>query len=645
MKTNKFAQKLPLVLLIIIIGMTTSPWVPVQAAPRARYNQQALPFNEANNIEAFWDDFFTREMENFAVHGAVMVMVEDGKVHFIKGYGYADTLQEIPLDPQTTILRAGSIAKTLTATAVMQLAEEGKLDMDADINEYLTGFKVPDTFPEPVTTRHLINMTGGFDTRMVGIRAKNAEEIKPLGEYLTQHMPARILPPGRYRRYNDHELALAGYIIEEVTGISYEAYVRQHIFEPLEMVNSTILIPDNQIFHAARGYPVGGGPEDAYPLSYYYLHNAPGTGFNTTASDMANFLSAHLEKGKYVRNDGSSTSILQPETMDAMHKTAFTYHPKMLGQANTFDEMSYNGHRYLRKSGGAPGMHNNLLLFEEQGLGFYLFYNSDGTGLRNKWTEEVLNIVFPEPKVIPVIHKTTPDSTGDPSNYTGEYRKISDETSERTIVQIQALVNPDLWVSVNDNMDGSLNINGRRYIEIESGLFQNPNSGRYSAFEIDRKGEATHLFQERTPYERVSWIETPTMQLSLLGLAVLLFLSGIVITGISFFKGRISGRISSGLISMLNIVFLVAMGLIMLPVATGGDIWQFSLEPSAMLRLILVIPFVTSIMAIALFVRTLMNWGKDQRSSFTRLYNYTTLIVTGIFVYFLHTWNLLGWRF
>jgi CubicO group peptidase (beta-lactamase class C family) len=645
MNTKTFPQKLQFALLVLFTGVVSTIWQPVHAAPLPGSERPGYSMSDQDNIESYWDDFFAREMETFGVHGAVMIMVKEGEISFIKGYGYADASEGTPFDPETTILRSGSIAKTLTATAIMQLAEDGKLDLDADVNTYLSRFKVPDTFPEPVTTRHLINMTGGFDTRMVGIRAENANEIQPLGDYLAERMPARVLPPGRYRRYNDHELALAGYIIEEVTGISYEAYVRQHIFEPLDMVNSTILLPNDQIIHAARGYPVGGGPEDAYPLSYYYLHNAPGTGFNSTASDIANFLIAHLEKGKYVHNNGSSRSILQPETMDAMHQTAFTYHPKMLGQANTFDEMSYNGQRYLRKSGGAPGMHNNLLLFEEQGLGFYLFYNSDGTGLRNEWTEEILNMVLPEPKVIPVIHKATPDSTNDLSSYAGEYLKISDETSVRTIVQIQALVNPDLWVRVNDNLDGSVNINGQRYIEIESGLFQNPTSGRYSAFEIDRKGQATYLFQERTPYERVSWIEYPSVQLSLLGLAVLVFIWGLAVTVVSLVRGKLSGRMLSGAISILNIVFLVALGLLLLPVATGGDVWQFSLEPSLELRLVLLIPLITSILATILFAGIAINWRKVQHSTFTRFYNISVLIGAGLYINFLHTWNILGWRF
>ncbi len=123
------------------------------------------------------------------------------------------------MDPQATILRVGSIAKTLTATASFQLAEQGRLDLDADINAYLTRFKIPTTFPEPVTARQLVNMTGGFDTRAIGIRAARRGEIIPLEDYLAERIPPRVRPPGRYRCYNDHEIALTGYLVQVVSGM------------------------------------------------------------------------------------------------------------------------------------------------------------------------------------------------------------------------------------------------------------------------------------------------------------------------------------------------------------------------------------------------------------------------------------------
>ncbi|HEX6306167.1 MAG TPA: serine hydrolase domain-containing protein, partial [Anaerolineales bacterium] len=430
----------PAVLILLVSGVQVM-------AQRATLMQDDVPeegITDPAELEAFWDGFFRQEMEDFGVRGAVMVMVKDGEMLFSKGYGYADAAKRVPFDPEDTILRAGSIAKTVTATAVMQLAEQGKLDLDADVNDYLTRFKVPDTFAEPVTARQLINMTGGFDTRSIGIRAASAEEVQPLGEYLAERMPPRVLPPGRYRRYNDHEIALAGYLVEVVSGMPYAQYVRERIFEPLEMADSSIWLPEEQLGRAARGYPVG--EDEAYPLNYYYLNDAPGAGFNSTADDMAHYMIAHLQNGAYTRSDGIPARILEAATAGAMHRTAFSYHPEMAGQANAFDEQFHNGHRYLRKSGGAPGMHNNMLLLLDQGLGFYLFYNSEGTGLRNSWQGEVLEMYFSTPGPNAALLQPAGKAGGPVSRYAGIYQEISDGTSETTIVQVQALVDPDRHV-------------------------------------------------------------------------------------------------------------------------------------------------------------------------------------------------------
>jgi len=597
--------------------------------------------NNPNSIEMYWDTYFEREMQTFGVHGAVMVMVQNNEVLFAKGYGYADAANQVPIDPESTILRTGSIAKTLTATAIMQLAEQGKLDLDTDVNNYLTLFKVPDTFSEPVTARQLINMTAGFDTRALGIRATSAATVQPLGEYLAEHMPPRVLSPGRYRRYNDHELALAGYLVEVISGMPYEEFVRENIFKPLQMKHSSITLPDDQLKNAARGYPVGGGANDAYPLNYYYLNTAPAAGFNATAIELAHYMISHLENGTYARDDGTVVRILEENTMQQMHATAFAYHSRIPGQANSFDEVYHNGNRYLRKLGGAPGMQNNMLLLLDQGLGFYLFVNSDGKGLRNNWTDTIEKLYLSKPKPVTVATNLELETKPDPANYAGVYREVSDQTSESTIVMVQALVNPDLWIEVSPNENGGLDVDGARHIPVQPGLFKNPAWNAYTAFELDNRGKAQFLFQYRTPYERVAWIETPTVQLGILGFSALVFLISSVSSGIALLRSNASGHGLPGLISLLNLSFLVGLALIMLPVATGGNIWQFSFEPALNLRAVLVIPFVTLALSLPLIYRAF----SVDAFSITRWHSIIVLIGMAGFIYFLHTWNLLGWRF
>jgi CubicO group peptidase (beta-lactamase class C family) len=648
MNAHLLLRKGLLVLLLAAAVLALSalaPASPANAGPREPGSLRPTGLDPAE-MEALWDPFFEREMADYSVPGAVMVAVRGNEVLFSNGYGYANLAGQAPMDPQTTILRAGSIAKTLTATAVFQLAEQGRLDLDADINSYLTRFKIPATFPEPVTTRQLVNMTAGFDTRAIGIRAASLGEIIPLEDYLAERMPPRVLPPGRYRRYNDHEIALAGYLVQVVSGMPYEQYVRTHIFEPLEMNDSSVYLPDDLLPRAARGYPVGGGAQDPYPLNYYYLNTAPGAGFNTTATDMARYMSAHIQLGSYQRGDGSTGRILARDTALEMQANGFSHHPLLAGQANTFDEMFYEGQRYLRKLGGAPGMQNNLVLLPSEGLAFYLFTNTDGYGLRNEWARKVIETYLSEAGASPVrTSRSQADNASiSPENYTGFYRQVSDQTSQTTIVQVQALVNPDSWLQVEANPGGSLQIGGQTYTPVDPLLFEN-SSGGYTAFELDEAGGATFLFQARTPYERVSWIVTPEAQLGIFGFSLLAFLAVAVVFAVSLLRRRASGLALAGLAAALYLAFVIGLAIVMLPVATGGDIWQFSLEPSLALRSLLAIPLATTLLALALLVKTLIDWRRSRSKPGALLVNALALAGMLAFVTFLNTWNLLGWRF
>ncbi len=621
---------------------------PMDAPASGSSSNPNNPAGASTPLDAGWDAFFDQAMTDFGVHGAVMVIVQDGQLRFARGYGYADAARQVPVDPQTTILRAGSIAKTLTATALLQLAEQGSLDLDADVNQYLTRYQVPSTFPEPVTARQLINMTAGFDTRFVGIRAASREQVLPLADYLAQRMPPRVLPPGRYRRYNDHELALAGLLVEDISGLSFEGYVQRSIFQPLEMDSSSVLLPDDQLDRAARGYPVGGGAQDAYPLNYYYLNMAPGAGFNTTAIDMAHYLLAHLDDGQYTRSGGSVVRILSEQTSRQMKQTAFAYHPSLPGQANSFDEMYANGRRYLRKQGGAPGMQNNLMLFPEDRLGFYLFYNSDGSGLSHRWAQTVLDKVALSAGPLPARQPSNVSAAleahavSTPEKLAGYYREVSDQTSKTTLVQVQALVNPDLWLRVQANADGSLQVGSQRHIQVEPGLYRSAGGG-YLLFELDEAGQARYLFLSRTPYERVAWFELPSVQLGVLAFAVLALLAGIVLAVAALLRGK-NGWLLPGLAAVLPLASLLGLAWLMLPVATGGDRWQFTFEPSFTLRLVLALPLLASLGSGALLAQSLLAWRAGE-SAPDPLLRGLLWAGTAALLFFLNTWNLLGWRF
>src|SRR5205085_4197813 len=141
-----------------------------------------------------------------------------------------------------SLFRPGSISKVFTAIAVMQMVEQGKLDLDRDINNYLD-FALPQTYPEPITLRRLLTHTAGFEETLKNLFVPSAREMRPLRDYLIAAMPARIFSPGKVPSYSNYGLTLAGYILERISGEPFDKYIASHILTPLKMDHSTFAQP------------------------------------------------------------------------------------------------------------------------------------------------------------------------------------------------------------------------------------------------------------------------------------------------------------------------------------------------------------------------------------------------------------------
>jgi CubicO group peptidase (beta-lactamase class C family) len=203
-----------------------------------------------------------------------------------------------------TLFHIGSNGKLFTWTVVMQLVEQGKLDLDADVNAYLD-FQVPATYPEPITLRHLMTHTAGFENRDFGWLAPSPEAVTPLGQWLAANVPARVRPPG----------VEADYVIERVASVPYQQYVEQRLLEPLGMQRSTVRqrVPPDLAPDVARGHVFEGGRFRDQPLHMY--QGIPAGGIQATAPDVARFMLAHLQDG---RHDGGR--ILEEATARRMRQ-------------------------------------------------------------------------------------------------------------------------------------------------------------------------------------------------------------------------------------------------------------------------------------------------------------------------------------
>lgn len=323
------------------------------------------------DAEAWLDGFLPYALATGDVAGAVVVVVKDGATLLQKGYGYADVATRKPVDPATTLFRPGSISKLTTWTAVMQLVEQGKLDLDADVNGYLD-FKIPARDGQPVTLRNILTHTPGFEERVKDLIIPEGRPFDPLDVYLKKWVPTRIFAPGTTPAYSNYATSLAGYIVARVSGLSFDDYVDQRILTPLGMEHSTFRqpLPERLRPFMASGYARA---SEGKAKPFEVVVAAPAGSQASSGADMARFMIAHLQKGAF-----GEARILKAETAEQMHTTALTILPRVDRMVLGFYEQNRNGRHIISHAGDTAWFHSDLYLFLDDNVGLFISLNSAG---------------------------------------------------------------------------------------------------------------------------------------------------------------------------------------------------------------------------------------------------------------------------
>ena len=373
MRTTIAVLTIALVFALCVMGQAPTGPAPVRDAKTAQPPPQPMPQGThemtASDVEAFLDGIVPLQLGRNDIAGATIAVVKDGKLLFAKGYGFADVQSKKPVSPQETLFRPGSISKLFTWTAIMQLYEQGKLDLDHDINEYLD-FKIPDAYGKPITLKNVMTHTPGFEEQI-----KDLFDTKPvspnLGQYLKTHIPGRIYPPGTVPAYSNYATAVAGYIVERVSGRPFEQYVTENIMQPLKMTHSTFSqpLPQELAPFMSSGYRLGSDSAGPFEI----VNPFPAGSLSSTATDMAQFMMAHLQDGQL-----GDVKILKPETARLMHSRLFALDDGANAMCYGFYEETRNGHRIIGHGGDTVFFHSDLHLVLDQNVGFFISYNSAG---------------------------------------------------------------------------------------------------------------------------------------------------------------------------------------------------------------------------------------------------------------------------
>jgi CubicO group peptidase (beta-lactamase class C family) len=611
-------------------------------------------------LETFVDNFFAEQMSKLHIPGAVFTLVKDGKIFFSKGYGYANLDEKTPVVPDKTLFRLGSISKLLTTTAVMQLAERGKLNLNDDINQYLKRFHIEKKYGKPITFANLLTHTDGFDVAWtIGSATRCQSKMPPLEQFLVKNLPQRVLPPGELYHYGDVGITLAGYLAEVISEVPFSQYIDQNILQPLDMGHSSFLqpLPPELAANLAVGYEVKNGTYLQKPLSCF--KSVPTAALSATATDMAHFAIAQLQKGRY-----SAKRILNDTTVEEMHRQHFTNFPntpRTAGTAYGFYERFQNNQRIIEHGGSMSGYTSLLALIPDRNLGFFVAYNTNqlNDSLREDLIEQFLDRYYPgKEKLAPVLNtRPSAEFQKQSRQLNGSYRYT--RYPRYSLVKLATfLLEARRLQRIETNSDGTLTLypGGTQWVEVEPLLFRYPDSNSYIRFQQDTQGRITRMSLSNyvfATYEKLAWYEATGFQLRLVGFCVLVFLSACLIWSIkpllrhwrkrSFRVSRVTRLAQSlvSLISVLNIFFLIGMLLALFKI----DFWEFAFGMPPVVIALLYLPIAIAGLTTGLPIVGLLAWRDKRWSAIGRLHYLLITLSAGVFILFLNYWNLLGFRF
>jgi len=636
-KCKKIAIKILAAILLIITGF---------AQPALALLPATGPTDPAE-LEAFMDGSIEAQLEAYNIAGATVAVVKDGALFFAKGYGYADLKERMRVQAAKTLFRIASISKLFVWTAVMQLVEQGKLDLNIDINTYLTQFKIPNTYDEPVTLTHLMTHTAGFEEYVIGLFAKDSDRLLPLGDILAQELPARVRPPGDVAAYSNHGTAIAAYIVELVSGMAWDDYVEESILRPLGMAHTTFRqpVPEPLSTNVSKGYTYSEGEFHEEPFVYVPL--APVAAASTTATDMANFMIAHLNLGKF-----GNSRILDAETARHMHESLYRHAPEVNPMAHGFIDMSRNGQWVIGHGGNIIYFHSQMALLPEQRVGIFVSYNTPGgKKAARKIYELFMDRYYPSGDV--QVSAPAENSKDRLQRFTGSY--FSSRRVHRRFTKLGALLGTVKVTLTEDGVLKTIGTEATRWIETKPLTFRKENGFGTLVFREDEKGLITHMFIGDRPYmafERIRTKDSLILHVVLALSAILLFLT----TAVSWpFAALIRRRHDVKLnrrtgiprlayLTAWSASFLFIVVAIILAVGLG--------DPNAIvfgipmwIKVILVLSMFSTLLTAGAFIYTVVIWKSGKGSIWGRVYYTAVMLSLSVTIWQLNHWNLLGFRY
>jgi len=487
-----------------------------------------------SSMEAVIDKAFDKRVLERDVPGIGISAVHAGQI-YSTGYSFADRENRRVVDPARSIFRAGTLSHLLTTIAILQLYERGRLDLNEDVNHFLSRFHVTNT-GGGLTVAHLLAHTDGFEERIRSVYAPGIADLSDTASVLADGLRAPIMPPGSTITYGSWGMALAGYIVEQIAEMPFAKFVEENIFQPMGMSNSSFepLLPEDKANRLLKTYYEDGRSLVPMPILYSTLPSTDG--LSTTVNDVAYLMLMLLQRGSY-----QETRILLETTVEEMLCLRHNHHPALPGSTYGFMEFREHGKSGLVCDGVGMGIRCRLFLIPSDDAAVFVIANSSSGNFCELLTSAYIQHFYPSDAPPP---KPPSNFNFRADRFTGTYHYVQHE--RRSITQLDSL--RQSIVSISNNGDGSLKITplgpdqGRggfdkavRLLMVEEPVvFEREDTGARIAFGESRDGLITHLYAgsgQLAAYKKMALLDTPRVILALFALTLLVFVSGVVVWG------------------------------------------------------------------------------------------------------------------
>ena len=616
---------------------------PLKATPIPAQNaNSALP----GQFEAYLDGLLAAQFTDHKLAGVTVSVIYNNQPLLLKGYGHADLASRTPVDPQRHLFRPGSISKLFTWTAVMQLVEQGKLDLNGDISTYVPQFVLQNEFDTPLTLTHLMTHTPGLEDGALGFLFKDErEDLIGLAAALEKHMPQQVAQPGVYAAYSNWGTALAGLIVANVSGVSFEDYIQENIFTPLQMTQATFAEPLDE--------PLADGMSTGYlekslaleELGFEYIKDfGPAGALSASAGAITHFMQAHLNEGRF-----GDTAILQPETVKQMHSKLHSHDSKVAAMAHGFFERWHKGQRFIGHGGATLAFHSELLLDTSHGFGLFISFNSaPGAKAKAAVVDGVLDYFYPS-EFLPQLPAQPLEGTAERSaQVMGAYR-IS-RRSHSTLEKVQLLGGD---VQVIANPEGGITVPipnvGGQFIEVEPWVFQQIDGHSRLVFTRNDADEVTTLLFSNVPVmvgERLKWWQQANLHLTIIFLALIAAIHALInaIRNRSqSLKGPARwGRLCIALASACFLLFALSFAITAGTTELKDLLFNF---PSSTLGIKLLFGVLGAAFTAASAVLVVPVWRSEECRGWARVRYVWMVFLFVALCLVLNFWNLLGWRY